>query len=132
MVFEGQRLFLQIEGNVDIRKLVRTPRKGDLPLSSSADKAALEKAPSKVEDLNEVVPKSGQQLATPQKHPKVNFFGSSWSHHHFRSERHWQYGILSMLVMRDHWWSSASKDTLVNTSPERNLLSNSFECMDRS
>ena len=69
---ESLLLPLQIEGSVDIRKLVRTPGKGDLPLSSSVDKAALAHAPSKVEDLNEVVPKSGQQLATPQKHPKVN------------------------------------------------------------
>ena len=63
---------MQIESKVDIRKLVKTPGKGDLPLASVADKAAFDFAPSKVEDLNEILPKSGEQLATPQKSNKVS------------------------------------------------------------
>lgn len=68
---------LQIEGKVPIRELVKTPRKGDLPISD-AHKSELDFAPNKVEDLNAVVPKSGQQLSTPQQNSKVSSFSESF------------------------------------------------------
>ena len=51
---------------------MKTPQKGQLPLPADLDEASLNFAPSRVEDLNQVVPEGAPRLSTPQEHPKVS------------------------------------------------------------
>ena len=63
---------MQVESRCEPRKLVRTPQKGQLPLPADLDEASLNFAPSRVEDLNKVVPEGAPRLSTPQEHPNVS------------------------------------------------------------
>ncbi|KAK9815662.1 hypothetical protein WJX72_007553 [[Myrmecia] bisecta] len=56
----------KVESRCQPRQLVPAPTTGALPLPPDLDAQRLEYAPSRVEDLNVIVPEGAQPLATPQ------------------------------------------------------------------
>ena len=66
---------MQVEQTCQIPRPAPKPQPGALPLPSSLDRAALDFQPSRVEDLNSLVPEGVPQLSTPQPDPNVMLCG---------------------------------------------------------
>ena len=60
-----------MESKCEPRQPKQAPKKGKLPLPGNVSKDILDYQPSKVEDLNELLPSDAPRLATTKPHPKV-------------------------------------------------------------
>lgn len=61
----------QLEGKVQVRRVLPRPEQGALPLPKQLDAQWFDRMPSSVEDLNSIA--SGPvPLSTPQDHPQVS------------------------------------------------------------
>ena len=67
-----QRLIAQVEQKCQIPRPAPKPQQGALPLPSSLDKSSLDRQPSRVEDLNSLVPEGAPKLSTPSPDPNVS------------------------------------------------------------
>ena len=69
-----QRLIAQVEQKCQIPRPAPKPQQGALPLPSSLDKSSLDRQPSRVEDLNSLVPEGAPKLSTPSPDPNVSMW----------------------------------------------------------
>jgi len=64
---------LQVENRCEVHQPSRPPPKGALPLPSGLDQSTVDYKPSRLEDLNELLPEEGPRLATPTRPAQVRF-----------------------------------------------------------
>lgn len=63
---------LQVESKLEPKQPRNAPKKGTLPFPSNVSKQDLDYQPSKVEDLNKILPAEAPRFQTESPHPKVS------------------------------------------------------------